>query len=605
MKRLILILILTGLFQITASCRLASNSPPSAIVIAVDQFGVNQINCNEDELDSAHSGLAVLCQESVRFTHAYTTSLMSGPALTSVLTGQYPFQHGLRGNQKSFLSSKLVTLAEVAQRQQVATSFFSGGAPILRKLNLQQGFETFDDHFAPSLQRLHRPFSKLQKLFENWFQDVHGRSFLSFFYVPDLAFIQTPTQNDLGEMRNLSYESQLEEFDESLWHFIQYLKERKIWDSTMIILVGLNGPQLDERADELFNTNLYSERTQVGLLIKPAQKPRDEGLSWSFDGNVNLADIGDTLLDLYGTWKSDPQWPLTSLNPVLKSPSAQIQTDRPLLIESSWNEIPNIRSSIRWGQYLFLMDEKPHVFNSLIDKLETTPSRISDPVVLEKWQQIESLRIPPWPGVPPETRIKWKSLAELWNQTSNNGEKSTSFERLAHRLHDDSEISLLYTQQLIRNQSWEDLDRWAQGLHMPDLEKIAQKNLKKDGHRPFQDPCLAATELSQPQMMDLKKCIDPLAFPLLEWMAADRAESADSSQKEALRKKFLRLYVLNAIDQKISEMNLGLQAIWDISPSLRRPQLTTEMMLALPEMQKYKLAAQKALLQSQDEALEP
>ncbi|MGZ5280516.1 MAG: sulfatase-like hydrolase/transferase, partial [Pseudobdellovibrionaceae bacterium] len=314
MKRLIFLLSLTGLIAASAgltSCRLASNSRPSAIVIAVDQLGVNQINCHEEDPDLTRSGIALLCQESVRFTHAYTTSLLSGPALTSVLTGQYPFQHGLRGNKKNFLSSNTVTLAEVAQRQQVATSFFSGGAPILRKLNLQQGFEVFDDHFAPSIKRLHRPFSKLQKLFENWLLDIQGRSFLSVFYVPDLAMIQTATQNDLGELRNLSYDSQLEEFDESLFHFIQNLKQRKIWDSTMIVLVGLNGPETDERTDELFNTNLYSERTQVALLIKPAQKPRDEGLNWSFDSNVNLADIGVTLLDLYGTaWKANDIWPL-------------------------------------------------------------------------------------------------------------------------------------------------------------------------------------------------------------------------------------------------------------------------------------------------------
>ena len=590
-----------------AGCRLSSSSKPSALVIAVDQFGLNQINCYDEDNEDSNSGIALLCQESVRFTHAYTTSILSGPALTSVLTGQYPFQHGLRSNKKNFLSSKSVTLAEVAQKQQVATAFFSGGAPILRKLNLQQGFEVFDDHFAPTQTRLHRPFSRLQKLFENWYQDNRGRSFLAFFYVPDLALTQTPTTNDRGEARNLSYESQVEEFDESLWHFIHSMKERKIWDSTTVVLVGLNGPDTTERAGELANTNLYSERTQVGLLIKPARRNSGETNSSSYDGGVNLADLGNTLIELYGDWKSDSTWPLMSLNGILKSTSSPEIEERPLRIETAWSEAAGIRTAIRWGANLFLLDEKPRIFNSLTDKLETVPVRPSDPSVREKWQDLEeridSSKITLWSDLPPATWIKWKGISHLWSLPAGSIDRPISFERLAHRLYDDSEISEMYTRELIRGQTWEERQRWAQGLKISDLEKIANRNLKIENRRSFQDPCLAALELSQPQTQDLKKCEDPLAWALLEWVMADRSEGGDATQKENLRKKFLRLYTLNAVDQKVTEINWSLENVWDLSPSLRRPALTTDLMLALPDLQKYKQIAQKAVVQARDEGV--
>ncbi len=578
-------------------------------MIAVDQFGINQINCGDDDGDSAPSGIALLCRESVRFTHAYTTSTLSGPALTSVLTGKYPIQHGLRGTGKSFLSSHLVTLAETAQHQQVATSFFSGGAPVLRKLNVQQGFEVFDDHIGPNANRMHRPFAKLQKLFENWMQDIRGRSFLSCFYVPDLALIQTPTQNDRGETRNLSYDSQLEELDESLWHFFQYLKQKKLWDSTTIVLVGLNGPDSQERTGELSNSNLFSERTQVGLLIKPARSGKStskaDELSWSSDSNVNVADIGNTLIELYGEWKSDSNWPLVSLQPVLKSSEGQIATDRPLLIESAWAEMPTIRSAVRWEQYLFLLDEKPKVYNSLTDKLETTAIRVSDPSVSDKWKQVEYLmatyQISLWSELPAETRIKWKTLSDLWSLPSTAADKTISFERLAHRLKDDQEIGLMYARELIRRENWDELARWAEGQSLPDLEKVAARQLKLDTGRDFENPCLKTLGMAQPESADLKKCEDPLASALLEWVVADRSDSSELGLKEALRKRFLRLYSLNQADQKIRDTNWSLEAVWDISKSLRYAPLTTEMMLSLPETQKYKQTAQKALAQTVEE----
>jgi hypothetical protein len=115
---------------------------------------------------------------------------------------------------------------------------------------------------------------------------------------------------------------------------------------------------------------------------------------------------------------------------------------------------------------------------------------------------------------------------------------------------------------------------------------------------------LSVLETQKPQSSDLKKCTDTLALPLLEWILSDRDENADIAMRESLRRKFLRLYVLNSVDQDITEANWALQAPWDLSQLLRQPPLTMDMMLALPELQKYKQQAQKAVQLSQTDTLE-
>ena len=66
------------------------------LVIAVDELTATDVICSQD--DSPRSGFQLLCNESVRFTHAFTPSTLTVPALASLLTGHYPIQHRVRHN---------------------------------------------------------------------------------------------------------------------------------------------------------------------------------------------------------------------------------------------------------------------------------------------------------------------------------------------------------------------------------------------------------------------------------------------------------------------------------------------------------------------------
>lgn len=618
------------LVPILLSCGLAPRSFPNVLVIAVDHLGFNEVNCSRESHSSAinngstdtlsHSGLEILCQESVRLTHAYTTSPLSAPALTSVLTAQNPIDHGLRQNGSSFLSSTTETIAEVALKKGVATSFFSGGPPLLRSLNIQQGFEVFDDNLFPTLNGPFRSFKKSLKLFEAWRKENSRQTFLTFFYVPDLLFTNTPTQNELGESRNFTFESQFEEFDEALFELIQTLKKTKAWDSTTVILVGLNGSEREQRAEELSNLNLFSDRTQIGLLIKPAQKPRDSGLSWSFDSNVSLIDVGETLFSIYESASAQPDvnFPALSLLPIFeKSQNALAKNSdknqwnqRPLLIESSWGAWQaqtSVKYAIRLDQLLFVLDEKMAIYNSLIDKLETTPIRTpSENYLREPLAQVQKLiekrHLNMWSPLNHESYLKWDGLSEIWSLESMGLNRELAFARLAHRLKNDPEATHLFTMELLNQKNWTELERWAQGMKLKDIELIAKRNLKKTTIRKtFSNGCLAALELGKTHISDLRQCDDSLALSFLDWVFRDRQEPEESPTKDILKKKFLRQYLQMRIDQKNSELNWAFQGIWNISSSMRRDIPVIELMLNLPETQKYRVISLRSLQQAQTE----
>src|SRR5690606_14635205 len=101
--------------------------------------------------------------------------------------------------------------------------------------------------------------------------------FFSVFYVADLQFPRTTTFDQLGKERAANRESQLKEVNEALVNLFANLKANRQWDNTYVMVVGLNGTTRLHAEDELGATNLYSENTQVLMMIKPAHRARDQG----------------------------------------------------------------------------------------------------------------------------------------------------------------------------------------------------------------------------------------------------------------------------------------------------------------------------------------
>jgi len=597
-KVFFILLLLSGL-----GCTLRPKPSTNVLVIAVDQLGFNQVPCTNDSSDNSKSGFDLLCQDSVRFTHAYTTSLLSGPAIGSILTGLYPIDHGLRNNGSNDLPSSLETVGEMANDSGYQTLFYSGGAPILRKLNLHQGFETFDDNISPLLARTFRPFAKSEAIFEGWLKDNPHNSFFSFFYVPDLAFTTFQTQNELGENRNLTFDSQLEAFNQNLGKLIKTLKQQKRWENTLVVLVGLNAPAADSRSDELTNLNLFSERTQVALLMKPPLKPRDQGIHWTYDDNVSLADVGATLAQfLNKTIKNNIQFPTVALNKALQEPTSHDEltsASRVLLIESAWgawHELSNIRYAFRQDQFLYLFDEKPKIFNSLIDRLELTPLSATEgnakAMVENLNEKIQTAHLEPFHDPSKENFLKWSGLEDYHALTNINKDRGVILERLAHRLLNDRDVTSQYVLQMIQQQDWNGLLRWSKGTKNADLKNLAELNLKggsvlKSGIH-FQNPCLQILIQSSPTTNDVKGCSNPISSSFNEWILSENNPSDDVNIRDLKKKKFLRAYEYFLLDRKVAQLNWAFQGIWDLSPDLTPLIHTIDLQMALPSLQKYR-----------------
>src|SRR5258708_4632922 len=135
--------VLVTLFSLTVGC--APSSPRgegSLLIIAIANFRADDLTCGLSG-DSITPQLDTICKESVRFTHAYTPSVLSIPALASIFTGLYPAEHGVHRNGASNYNPTVKSLSQWARERGLETFFFSGGLLALRKTAIMKVFTDF------------------------------------------------------------------------------------------------------------------------------------------------------------------------------------------------------------------------------------------------------------------------------------------------------------------------------------------------------------------------------------------------------------------------------------------------------------------------------
>ena len=377
-----------------SGCGLARQEKPSVIVVAVDFLGFDQTSC--DSNIGGNGGFSQLCEGAVRFTHAYTPSTMSNASIASILTGLYPTEHKVWHNGKKFLSGNSFTVAEAAIEKGYNTAFFSGGPPVYSKSGIHQGFEVFNDSVNVELNHFYRPAKENFQLLLNWVDsEAYKEPFFSMVYLADLQFPDITTTDASNEIRSRTRQSQVAEVDESLGFLFKELKKRNRWKSTYIVLVGLNGSPDTIASKENPAYSLKTKDTLVSLFIKPPQKPRDLPINWTIDSNVSLVDLGITLFDiLESTQKngSETSFEVTSLLPVLNKPTTTWSEDRIIVTESAWPQwrgISESRFAVRKGHYLVLYDQELKVYNTLIDRKESNPLALNEPLSKELVKEIE------------------------------------------------------------------------------------------------------------------------------------------------------------------------------------------------------------------------
>lgn len=587
--RIILVCILITL----SACAWEQNPRPSVLVIAISRLASQDVICSDSTNEAERTGFDSFCGESVRFTHAYSTSPQAQAGMASLLTGLYPDSHGVWHNGNQFVSSRIATVAETALGHGYRTSFFSGGPPVFSKAGVRQGFEMFDDNVSISQNKIYRPVLENFETFFRWLDDIDDEApFFSVVFVPDLQFGDYPTVTDAGEGRKKSVLGQIQEVDESLEFLFKGLRKRRRWNSTHIVITGLSGRDDFEYREYVPPESVFSDNLQVALLIKSAEKNRERGGSWKIDKNVSLADVGATLFEFVGSKApavAEDKIPVISLAEALKSPQVAWADDRPLLAGSgwaAWMKWGENRASLRSGYFLILLKHPLIMFNTLTDKLENTGQQLP----LNYWpgfladisKKTISLNLSPWTILPKEVITKFNLAKQLLSNELLPTDQKVRITKLAEEEKIDGQAMGWAASRALAAADWQWLMQLSELARRQDWRLIARRGA---GERIDwkSNACLSLLEKTREEIVTQigKSCDEPMFAELILWL------KTKDVAKETNRDNFIREFQNYLTSREIAVNNYISFLDWDVDRDLPSGPSYSELVLALPENKKF------------------
>src|SRR5262245_64851502 len=144
---------------------------PNLILITIDTLRADHVGAYGAKT-GATPAIDALAARGVRFDQVQTAVPLTGPAHATILTGQYPPTHGVRGNVVFTLGSTYPTLATRLKQSGYRTAAFVGAYPVAADFGFNQGFDTFDEEFhetSPLDQGAERRANEVADAAIKWF----------------------------------------------------------------------------------------------------------------------------------------------------------------------------------------------------------------------------------------------------------------------------------------------------------------------------------------------------------------------------------------------------------------------------------------------------
>ncbi len=264
-----------------------------------------------------------LAREGTLFRRCSTSAVMTLPSHCTIMTGLYPFVHGVRQNGTGHLPTAAKTLAEVLKSAGFVTAASIGSYVLDPRFGISQGFDAYHGVQSRTGSDVAGAQRKGDKVCDDALELLRQRARQRFFlwvhfYDPHYPY-ESPRHPDV--LSAAAYADEIAFMDSQIGRLLDGLRELGVEQNTLVLLVGDHGEGLDEHLEYQHGYFVYETCQHVPLLVRcPGVVPAGRQI----DAVVRTVDVAPTILELTG------QPPLSaasgvSLMPLLAGRSADLQ----------------------------------------------------------------------------------------------------------------------------------------------------------------------------------------------------------------------------------------------------------------------------------------
>jgi arylsulfatase A-like enzyme len=300
LRRLALAGTLLGLAALLASCPRPASRPsvllPTLDTTRADHLGAyGYPHARTPQLDQ-------LAAQGIRYQRAYTPAPLTLPAHASLLTGLYPFEHGVRDNGRFRLGEGAETLAEILRREGYRTAAFVSSFVLDARFGLAQGFDRYDDSTEPGsapgafgFAERRAPATTDRAI--TWLEEASATPFFLWvhYFDPHAGYDPHPGDPELEEL--LPYDAEIGFMDREIGRLLERLRATGRDRETLVVVAADHGEGLWEHGEISHGLFVYESTLRAALLLR---LPGGEGAGTRVDAPVSLVDVFPTLLARLG-----------------------------------------------------------------------------------------------------------------------------------------------------------------------------------------------------------------------------------------------------------------------------------------------------------------
>jgi arylsulfatase A-like enzyme/Flp pilus assembly protein TadD len=288
---------------------------------ALGAYGGRALTPNIDRL-AAHGA---------RFDFAHAHAVVTLVSHASILTGRYPYEHGIRDNSGYRLSST-PTMATLLKPHGFATGAFIGGFPLDHRFGLNAGFDVYDDHLTTGgleTDEKERPADAVVNSALGWIGRQSGKWF-GWVHVYDPHAPYRPPPEWAARFPSDPYLGEVSWTDSALGPLFNRLRSQA--RPTLVIVTGDHGESLGEHGELTHSLFAYEATLHIPLIVSEVDPhnadTKVEGVT--IETPVRHVDLLPTLLESAGIG-ADSTLPGASLVGVIAARGGQ---ERPSYFEA-------------------------------------------------------------------------------------------------------------------------------------------------------------------------------------------------------------------------------------------------------------------------------
>lgn len=240
-----------------------------------------------------------LAAEGVLFERAYSHSPQTLPAHTSILTGELPFEHGVRDNIGFTVRGNQRTLPQLLRGRGYATGAAVSAYVLRKETGIGQGFDFYDSQLPPaspeaSIGQVQRDGLVSLEVATRWMDGLSSNKFFLFLHLYEPHKPYSPP----AEFASYApYDGEIAYADQIIGRLVVQLRARDLYDDATVIVLSDHGEGLGDHGEQEHGVFLYDETTRVPLIVK---LPRSASAGRRVTAPVQHVDLVPTVLDLVG-----------------------------------------------------------------------------------------------------------------------------------------------------------------------------------------------------------------------------------------------------------------------------------------------------------------